>query len=194
MRHPKHAAVVRTFAVAFTLLAVLAAVACSPPTGAERVAQQRAEYSAQLNSFTVLETPVEPAMEEPMADDAMADDEAMEEDAMADGEEMAGELTMPEVRQDVMLDVVLEKQGRSDGLDGVTVDVYQVDASETEKARYKIYVETGGLVNGSSIQTTHVLEDVDYTEGDGFIAEVRQNIDPGSRSDYREFNDAADGG
>jgi len=192
MRHPKHAAVIRSFAVLTALVSVLVVSACSQPTGAERVAQQRAEYTATLNGFTVRETPLEPVMEEPMegeetADDAMAADDAME------GESMDDEMMMPEVRQDVLLDIVLEKNGRSDGLEGITVDVAHVDASESEKTHFRIYVETGGLVNGSSTQVTHVLEDVDYEEGDGFSAEVRQNVDPNTRSDYREFNDAADG-
>lgn len=191
MRHPKHAAVIRTFAVAAALLVVLATVACSQPTAAERVAQQRAEYTATLNGFTVRETPLEPVMEEPMEGEEMADD-AMADDAM-DGESMDDEMMMPEVRQDVLLDIVLEKNGRSDGLDGVTIDVAHVDAEESEKTHFRIYVETGGLVNGSSTQVTHVLEDVDYEEGDGFSAEVRQDVDPNTRSDYREFNDATDG-
>ena len=101
MRHPKHAAVIRSFAVLTALVSVLVVSACSQPTGAERVAQQRAEYTATLNGFTVRETPIEPVMEEPMegeetADDAMAADDAME------GESMDDEMMMPEVRQDVL--------------------------------------------------------------------------------------------
>lgn len=163
------------------LLAVVGAVACAQPTGAERVAAQRAEYVATLNSFNVIETPLAPAAGEA----GEMGGEGMEADAGDEGMEEA----MPvEVRQDVMLDVVLTKEGRSEGLDGVTIDVYQVDSAETEKARYRIYVETGGLVNGSSKQVTHVLEDVDYAAGDGFRAEVRQNLSPQSQADYREFD------
>lgn len=194
MRHRKHARFTRSIVVLAVLAAAFAAVACTQPTGAERVARLRSEYAAELNSFSVRETPVEPAMAEPMEGEAMADDAMAADDGetMEDGI-MDEEMMEPEVRQDVILDIVLRKEGRSEGLDALTIDVFQVDAAEVEKARYRIYVETGGLVNGSSTQVSHILEDVDYTEGDGFQAEVRQDISPQSQADYREFNEAAEG-
>ena len=183
---------VRPAVALVALAAALVVVACTPPSAAERVAQQRSEYFAHLNSFNVVEQPVVPAME--MEAGAM-DDGAMDDGALDDGAMEEGMAMQPvEVRQDVVLDIVLEKQGRSEGLSGITLDVQHADAQEVEKARYRVYVETGGLVNGSSIQVTHVLEDVDFVEGDVFQAEVRQGISAQSQADYREFNDAGESG
>ena len=188
---------VRPAVALVALAAALVVVACTPPSAAERVAQQRSEYFAHLNSFNVVEQPVVPAMEMEAGamDDGAMDDGAMDDGALDDGAMEEGMAMQPvEVRQDVVLDIVLEKQGRSEGLSGITLDVQHADAQEVEKARYRVYVETGGLVNGSSIQVTHVLEDVDFVEGDRFQAEERLDVPAQSQVDYREFNDAGESG
>jgi hypothetical protein len=121
------------------------------------------------------------------ADEAAAAAEPVAEPAM-EGEEVVEEMPM---RQDVMLDVVLYKQSGDERLPGLTLDVYQVDAEEKDKASYRIWVDTSRLNKGSRQAVSYVLEDVDFEEGDKFFVEVRPNVPPEVRGQYQEFADAA---
>jgi len=189
------------FAVVATALAAAAvlvtSVACKQLTPAERISKLRSEYSAELNSFNITETP--------MADALGEGGEGMEGEGMmgeeTEGETMGGEMDegmgegMGEgmdamdvpTRKDVVLDIVLRKQGGTDTLPGITVDIFQVAADETDKATYRVYVDTSRLNPGSRKAVSHVLKDVDYAEGDGFAVEVRPTVPPELYPEYREY-------
>lgn len=194
---------VRTLAIALAAVLTFGLIACQPASGPERVTALRDTYEATLNSFNVVETPmveesgmaveVEAETEGDVAEEAAeGEGEAGEEGA---GDEMAEDEVVEEVpmRQDVMLDVILRKTGGGGQLDGVTLDVFQVDADEQDKANYRIYVETAGLNKGSRNQISHVIKDVDFAEGDKFAVEVRANVPPELYGEYKEYSDAAAG-
>jgi hypothetical protein len=194
MRKPDRARpVVAPSLVALALAAVvlLALAACEQPTPEERVAKLRSEYTAELNSFNVREVPLtEEAVEQEIAEEVA--EEALDEGGMGEPEVEVVE-PVP-VRQDVMLDIVVRKEGSTDRLEGLTLDVYQVEANEAEKANYRIYVDVSRLNPGSRKAVSYVLEDVDYRQGDGFAVEVRQPVPPEIRGEYKEFEEAmADG-
>lgn len=204
-RHPDRRRFRTVHPIRVVLLAVVAVtlvglVACQPQSPEERVSELRSEYEAVLNSFAVQETPMveESGMEmaEGGADAAMEEGmaEGAPEEAAAEGD-AAGEEIVEEVpvRQDVMLDVVLRKEGSTDTLPGITLDVYQQGVDGSEKASYRFYVETDRLNKGSRQAISHVLEDVDYEEGDGFAVEVRQPVPPELYGEYKEFSDAVSG-
>jgi len=186
------------FAVVATALAAAAvlvtSVACKQLTPAERISKLRSEYSAELNSFNVTETPMADAMGEGgegMEGEGMMGEE-MEGEAMG-GEEMGegmdegmAAMDVP-TRKDVLLDIVLRKQGGTDTLPGITVDIFQVAADETDKATYRVYVDTSRLNPGSRKAVSHVLKDVDYAEGDGFAVEIRSTVPPELYPEYREY-------
>ena len=174
----------------------LGLAACEPLPPEEQVAELRGDYTAELNSFNVRETPMveesgmEVGDETEMADvDGPDEAEPAIEPAM-EGEEVVEEMPM---RQDVMLDVVLYKQSGDERLPGLTLDVSQVDAQENDKASYRIWVDTSTLNKGSRRAVSYVLEDVDFEEGDKFAVEVRPNVPPEVRDQYQEFADAAAG-
>lgn len=178
----------------------LGLAACEPLPPEEQVAELRGDYTAELNSFNVRETPMveESGMEVgdetemtdlDTADEAGAAAEPAIEPAI-EGEEVVEEMPM---RQDVMLDIVLYKQSGDERLPGLTLDVSQVDAQENDKASYRIWVDTSRLNKGSRRAVSYVLEDVDFEEGDKFAVEVRPNVPPEVRDQYQEFADAAAG-
>ena len=158
------------------LLAAIAllAVACG---GAGGVAEARTGYIAEMRSFAVQA----PAADEAMAaEDAVADMEA--EDAEAEGD-MPAEPAMV----DVLLDILVHNEG-SGTLDGITVDLTIGGLDGTEKERRLLWLETAGMTKGSQSQIVYELNDVAYTEGDGFHVEVRYPIPMEERGDYREFD------
>ncbi|HUO87505.1 MAG TPA: hypothetical protein VM617_08930 [Thermoanaerobaculia bacterium] len=183
--------------VILAAIAIVTLATCAAQTPEERVVALRADYEASLNSFQVLEEPLEPVA-------ATTDGMAAEVDETTDGgaeatqpeaeEETAEEETMAApvaVRQDVLLDIVV--RNRSDGrLPGLTLDVEQVDAAEQPKAHYRIYLDTSTIGLGAERAVSHRLEDVDVTTDDKFHVEVRQAIPPEQRSDYREFSEVAE--
>jgi len=191
----------RALAIALAAVLTFGLVACEPASGPERVTALRATYEANLNSFNVKETPMivesEPEMEAEgeMAEGEDAADEAADGEAEGDAEGDNGDEVVEEVpmRQDVMLDIMLRKTGGGGKLDGVTLDVYQVDAEEQDKATYRIYVDTSGLSKGSRNQVAHILEDVDFVEGDKFAVSVRANVPPELYPEYKEYSDAGAG-
>jgi hypothetical protein len=92
----------------------------------------------------------------------------------------------PAVRSDAILQVVVTTAGQQD-LPGVTLDVRQVGADRHVKERRQVWVETAGLGRGGETRVTHVMENVDWDAGDGFVVEVRTPIPAAERAAYREF-------
>jgi hypothetical protein len=184
---------------ALALAATLAA--CAQQSPEERVTALRAEYEASLNSFQVIEEPLAPArwpapVEEaaaaPPGTEPTAGDEEIAPpigEAAAEPEPAAAD---PEVRQDVLLDIVIRNRSSDDRLPGLTLDVEQVDAQREAKTSYRIWVDTSNIAPGSQGAVSHRLEDVDYVEGDGFNVEVRQTILPEQREEYRELSEAGE--
>ena len=170
----------------------LASVACSGPASPEEeVAEIRSQYEAELNGWAVREVPLAP---EPMetattdgeATDAGAAGAAEDADGAEAGETAEEEMAPVPTRQDVILDIVVERGSRAESLPGLTVDISQADVEQNEKATYRAYLDTSDVL-GPSTQVTYVLEDVDVAEGDYFFVEVRDVVPPAERSEYREF-------
>lgn len=180
--------------VALILLAICAVSlgACSSATPLEKLEATRAEYKANLNSFFVKETPLEvepmPGVEGESED---AESPAGTESSGGDGdpegeggEEMA--MVEPEVRLDAMLDVIVQHDSRNP-LEGVTLDITMVDASQQEIGGWTRWVDTSGLPKANQRPVSIVLEDVAYEEGYGFFVEVRSPIAASERGEYREY-------
>lgn len=172
------------------VLALVAVIALLAPAcgGGGGVAEARAGYIAQIQSFTV-QAPA--ADEAPASDEGAAADEDMvaEEDAASDEADAEAEGDMPAETSlvTVMLDILVHNEG-SGTLDGITVDLTIAGPDSVEKERRLLWIETAGLVKGSQSQVVHELHDVAYTEGDGFHVEVRRPILLEERGDYREFD------
>lgn len=177
-------------------LAALIFAACSPASHEERVAKLRSHYKARLIGFIVK---AEPVLEAPAAE---AEDGAESESPTADvspaaadpasAEEMEPEVAMTPVRQDIAIDILLQHDS-PEKLPGITLDIEMVDAAEKTKNTWKVWVDTATLPKATGTQFTHLLEDVDYEEGDGFNVEVRSPVPPEERSEYREFSAPAAG-
>lgn len=195
------------------VLVLLATLACGPKLTAEEQTELiRSQYTAELKSLTVKQDPLAAGSAEPMgealAGAAAADAEgippAAPESAPAGAEtaaeggatEAAGDETgggvdaaitaAPSVRSDVILDILVSTTSQ-EYLPGVTLDLEHVDADRRVKDRRTLWVDTSNLVRGGGMQVTHVLENVDWEEGDGFFVEVRTPIPATERADYREF-------
>jgi hypothetical protein len=182
-RRPAAAASRRLAAVvplALLAAAAVLALACAPQDPAERVARLRSQYQAELTSFVVRK----PEPPEPVA---VPEETAGEQAA----EPVAPEPAIEELptTSDVVLDILLSCNSR-EPLAGLTVDVSHVGAARQEKRRHRVWVDTGKLGNGAKTQVSHVLEDIDYEEGDGFHVEVRRLVPAGERGDYPEFSGA----
>jgi hypothetical protein len=163
--------------LAFVAAIALLALACG---GGGGVAETRAGFIAQLQSFTVQAPAAEEAMESEEAD---ADVEA-EADTDAEAE---GDMPAEPAMVSVMLDILVHNEG-SGTLDGVTVDLTIADPDGGEKERRLLWIEIAGLTKGSQTQVVYDLVDVAYSEGDGFHVEVRHPIPMEERGDYREFD------
>lgn len=157
--------------------AVLLTVAgCAQKSPLEQLVENRGRYSAEVNSFYVDQVPVEMEMEP-------------EPEGELEGEPEGEEPMEPapiEVRQRVTLDILV-RHDSLEKLPGVTLDVTMVDSSQNEKARWLVWVDTASVERANPTQYEHIVEDVDYVEGDGFNAEVRHPIPEAERGDYREF-------
>ena len=169
--------------LAFVAAIALLIGACG---GGGGVAAARAGFIAEMRSFTV---------QAPAADEAMASEDAdadaeVEADADADtaaDAEAEGDMPAEPAMVDVMLDILVHNEGAGT-LDGITVDLTIADPDGAEKERRLLWVETAGLTKGSQTQVVYDLNDVVYTEGDGFHVEVRHPIPMEERGDYREFD------
>lgn len=181
------------------VLALAAATACGPELSPEEeIADNRSHYSAEINGIAVQSTPMEPAVGETGegeqaegAGEAAPAEEAEGETAGAEASDpMEGEqAASPEVRQDVILDILVSKEGRGESLDHLTVDIEQVDENKNVKETWRAYLDVSDVHRGPGTQITHRLEDVDYEEGDGFFAEVRHPVPPEERTEYRELQE-----
>lgn len=180
---------IRRIALLLPLLALTLA-ACAPKSNEERVAKLRTYYKARVIGFVVR---AEPVAEEPMAG---ADEEGTAtapEQTIAAGDEgapMGG--AGVEIRQDVAVDILLQHDSPQK-LPGITLDVEMVDADQQPKGSWKVWVDTANLPKATGTQFTHLLEDSDYVEGDGFSVEVRSPVPSEERGEYREFSDPLDG-
>jgi hypothetical protein len=186
-------------AAAAALLAAAVFAACAAQSPEERVAELRAGYTAELNSFQIHETPIAPPpvaatvpVEEATAGPPAAGPVVGDESSAVGDETTTAEPPPPAMRQDVLLDILIAHRG-DETLPGLTLDVTQADAQQQEKASYRIWVDTSGIPAGSRGAVAHRLEDVDVAPGDGFHVEVRQAIPPEQRDQYRELDEAAAG-
>lgn len=191
-----------SFLLAFT-------VACTQKSPEEKVASLRTHYTAELNGF--IAKPNAPAVPDLLDDEGMEldgmeldgeeesdmeepADETDEADADADGDADADvsaieeeELPLGPLLSNISLDIIVRHDAQ-ENLPGITIDVTQAGPDEVEKGHFRFYLDTSNLVRGQQIQVTHVLEDVDYQEGDGFFTEVRSPVPVAERSAYQEFS------
>lgn len=187
----------------FALLALLAA-ACSPPSAAERVAEMRGRYTAEVRNFVPREVPIVPAGMEGMEGTDESDTEDAATDATAtDGEGGEGieEETIVPMRTNILLDILIRNENR-ENLPGLTLDVVQLPAGANEelaesellaaaKATWRIYVDTSTIGRGPGTSISHTLQDVSgFTSGDRFATFVRTPVPEGQRGEYREFAEA----
>lgn len=178
------------------ICAALTVWGCPKATPEERVAQARARYSVTLNGFFAKEEPMpevaaatEAAGEAAAA--AVAEEAAVASEEAAEGEEEAEEMEMDGPRPvDVLLDLIVQHD-MDTALPGITVDLTMVDADKTEKGAWRIWIETDGLPKANQKQITHILEGVNYEDGDGFSVEIRSRIPAEELGAYREFAEAA---
>jgi hypothetical protein len=177
----------------FSLLALIGAmaVACTPKSHQEQVTEMRAKYAADLNGFVLKSEPA--ATAEPAPPPAAAPGGEDEDGGGADATAATGPAgplddTIEElpVTSDVVLDILITNKN-DDKLPGLTIDVSQVDAAKQEKGHWRIWVDTSQVGRGSGTQVSHVLEGVDYEEGDGFQVEVRGAVPAADQGEYREF-------
>jgi len=168
-----------------TLLASFAA-GCAQPTPEERVAAMRARYSAELQGFVI--------RTEPLVDETVAGDEegteGTESSAAEAGEDGSEEAAPVPVQQNLLLDIVVRNENK-ERLPGLTLDVSQQGADGAEKAHWQIWVDTAKIGRGPGTAVNHLIDDVDYTEGDGFNVQVRTPVPAAERADYREFSAAS---
>lgn len=168
--------------ICLTLGSVLVLVGCSQKSPIEQMIANRARYSAEINpgGFYVDSKP----MIEDMA-------EVQVEPPTEPGDVVEMEVDEPapvEVLQTAYLDILL-KHDSLEKLPGVTVDLVHVDADLNEKGRWLIWLDTSNVERANPTQYSHVIEGIDYVEGDSFTAEVRHPIPEAERGDYREFAD-----
>ena len=105
------------------LAAVLLLAACGPElTPEEEIDVARAHFEVELTSWTVIQ--------EPAVGDESAEGEATE-DAVAEPIEVATE---------ILLDILISMDVDDPGLEGVTIDLTQVDSEMNEKARHTIWI------------------------------------------------------
>jgi hypothetical protein len=175
--------------LALLALLALTAAGCAPGSPEEQIAKIRAGYTVELNSWRALE----PAAEEPA--EAAEEAVAMAEAAATATEEGAAEEVMEEEMmagpqpKNVLLDLVVYFRGRK-SLKGITVDVTHADAAQQEKATYRQYVETAGMINGDTRQIDFLLEGLTVEEGDAFAVGLAEGI-PADLGQYREFSEPA---
>lgn len=167
----------------------LLAVGCTPKSPEEKVAQLRSFYTARPIGFLVDAIPQEPLAEPDVESEEPAGGEEAAEGDGGDGMEEVEIEPVPAI-QNIRLDILLQHDSH-EKLPGITLDIYMVDASETEVATWKLWVDTAELPKATGTQFTHLLEDVDYQEGYAFSVEVRHPIPAEERGDYREFANAA---
>lgn len=176
-------------------LAVVVFTGC-PKSPEEQVEKLRSYYTARVIGIIVDAVPEpEESLEDPLAEPSeMASPEMSPEDddGVMDGgdnEGMEAETTVP-TRQTVRVDILIQHDS-PEKLPGVTLDLEMVDAQQAPKASWKVWVDTSELPKATGSQFSHVLEDIEYVDGDGFSVEVRSYVPPEDRAGYKEFSVAA---
>ena len=159
----------------------LTLAACAAKSPLEQLNENRSRYSAELNGFFIQETPVVAEV------DAEMEVEPDDGGEPADVEDAEVEEAPVEVIQNAHLDILV-KHDSFEKLAGLTLDIVQIDAGQAEKGRWLLWVDTANVERANPPQYSHVLESVDYVEGDGFSVEVRHPVPEGERGDYREFD------
>lgn len=148
--------------------------ACGPSLSPEeQLEANRSNYTAELTSINLRQIPAEVVVAEVVDGDT-------EDLQVFDGEAEF-------VRTDVILDVLVSTRSEPT-LDGVTLDLTHVDGAQKLKGRRTLFIDTSSLIRGVGVQISHVIEDVDYAEGDGFHVEVRVPIPVEERGEYREYD------
>jgi hypothetical protein len=174
-------------------LVALALAACTPKSNADRVAKLRTYYKARIIGFVVQAEPVAEVAPAAVDEDGATAASSADEPALAGDDDGAPmEEAVPEIRQDIMVDILLQHDSPQK-LSGITLDIEMVDADQQPKGAWKVWVDTADLPKATGTQFTHVLEDVDYVEGDGFNVEVRTPVPAEERGEYREFSEPLDG-
>ena len=193
---------IRTLCATTSLFLLALATACTPQSPTERVAEMRSRFTVEVNPGGFVAEPNMPApapmAEEGMegegtdampadgADGSMTDDEKTMDEMGGDGTDMGA---MEPESYDIVLDLLI-KNGNSDVLPQLTVDLIHADSAQKEKERWPVTFDTSHLLSGDSSQFSHRLTGVDYVEGDSFTAEVRSGITPEEYGNYPEFNTA----
>lgn len=196
------------------VLGLVLLAGCQNETFEQRVTRLRNGYTITPNGFMVEQTPP-PVAPDVAAGEAAAEGEAMaapEEDSAPGAEaaaEAAAEIAVPAdegaegeaahdedgimvedlipVKQDVRLDLLVRNDNVRGSLPVLTLDVTQVDAAGNEKAHWRAALDTSGIERGPGHQLSHLLEDVNFVEGDQFQVEVRSPVPSGERGEYKEF-------
>ncbi len=173
-------------------LSILATVgACRELSPEEKVELLRSRYTARINEsgFFVRDILVEPAAVDADPGAVLeAEEEPADDGALAESVEPVE----PETRQEILLDIIVQHDS-NEALPGITLDLEMVDAQGDVKKHWRKWVETEGLPKANQKQVTETLVDVGYEEGDGFNVEIRSDISPEERTEYKEFA-AATGG
>ncbi|MEO1085414.1 MAG: hypothetical protein AAFY88_14335 [Acidobacteriota bacterium] len=179
------------------------ATGCAEKTPQEKVAEARAAYIVELNSWFPREPEPEPVAEEAPAEGEAAEGEAAAEasaeaeaaDGAADGEGEA-EMEILDVDADtgpravnVFFDLLVNFEG-DEPLDGLTLDVSHADGSGAEKKSWRHYVELPAHIKGETKQVSFETEGVEFEEGDQFSVILRKVVPPDEQGDYREFASA----
>ena len=192
----------------FLIVLGLLLAGCPAKSPEDEVAANRARYTVRLENFfpqapmeeeTMMEEGAEgeAAEGEPMAEEAAA--EATAEAAAAEGEAAEGEATEDEIMEDpadaapastsIVFDFYVVYDG-SDPLPGITLDFSHADASGTEKASWRHFIEVPGMAKGEARQATVTLDVENYAEGDLFSAQLDEYVAPEDQAEYPEFASA----
>jgi hypothetical protein len=171
--------------------AAVLTLGCAQLSPEESVELRRSQYNVQLTSIAVDDqpqlAPVEAAEAELEA--------AATPPAIGEGEIIAEHEAMVVTTTQAVLDILVTTEA-DEGLPGLTVELEQIGANGAVKMQRQLWLDVSRVVRGSGAQITHVVEDVDYEEGDGFAISVRSPVPPGERDAYREFdaNDSSGAG
>lgn len=163
--------------------AALLIFGCAQLSPEESVELRRSQYKVQLTSFAVDDEPQVAPVEA-----AEAELGAAATSPAAGGEEILAELeAVVMTTTQAVLDILVTTEA-DEGLPGLTVELEQIGANGAVKMQRQLWLDVSRVVRGSGAQITHVVEDVDYEEGDGFAVSIRSPVPPGERNVYREFD------
>jgi hypothetical protein len=169
--------------------AALLTFGCAQLSPEESVELRRSQYNVQLTSFAVDDQPQVAPVDTAEAElEAAAPPPAVgEEETLAEPEVVVMTTTQ------AVLDILVTTEA-DEGLPGLTVELEQIGANGAVKMQRQLWLDVSRVVRGSGAQITHVVEDVDYEEGDGFAVSIRSPVPPGERDVYREFAANESGG